>query len=80
MGKVADGGDGVVVLPVVQYHGDRADGRCDPFHPLNLLPRCFLCGGDHIVGVFQQVIRRVFIAGFFGSGHGMTADKDRFHI
>ena len=65
MRKVADSRHNPIVLSVIQHNGDGIRELCYLNHPVNVfLPgkgrRC-----DNIIGIFQKVIGRIFIAGLF---------------
>ena len=83
MGQMADGGHHPVVLPVVQHHGDSAD---DPGHSqdapyifrLLLKGQGTVCahGRRHdVVGVFQQMVRGIFISRLFRARHGVASHE-----
>ena len=83
MGQMADGGHHLVVLPVVQHHGDGADGLGHG-HNAPYISGCSSDGREpfaalgrrhDIVGIFQQMVGGVFIARLFRAGHGMAAHE-----
>ena len=65
MGQMADSSHDPVMLPVVQNKRDSADeGGCLCHHGHGGFRR-FICGSQNVVGIFQQVIRGIFIACLF---------------
>ena len=81
MGQMADGSRYPVMLPVIQHQRDCSHSlsHCQQTADVVRIGCRGLCQafwrGHNIIGIFQKMICRMFIACFFGSGHGMASHK-----
>ena len=79
MGQMADGCDDPVMVLRVDQKGNRPEMTCDLHDAVHRFRGNFAGGRDDVVGIFQQVVRGILIAGFLRTGHGMASDKTGLH-
>ena len=79
VGKMADGSHDKIMLPVVQHERNGSDGFCNPCHAFREGRRSLSRRRDNIVGILQEVVGGILIAGLFGTGHRMAAYEAVLH-